>query len=87
MRNTITDTITPFNKLNGATANMTNVVTLSMAGLIAVPIPTSASIGVPKAVAYTGRSTNALMKHPATVMTTTPVIIPMSAFFRVLFLL
>ena len=73
-------------RLNGATANITNVNRFVIFEFTAVPILTSASIGIPNATAYVGRRTKALMIHPITVIVTVPTTMPISAFFRVLFL-
>ena len=82
----MTDTSTPFRRLNGATANITNVTRSVIFAFTAVPILTSASIGIPKAAAYVGRSTKALIRHPRTVIVTVPTAIPIRALFLVLFL-
>ena len=44
------DTSTPFSKLNGATAKITNVERLVIEWFTAVPIATNASIGISNAL-------------------------------------
>ena len=77
------DTSTPFSKLNGATAKITNVERLVIEWFTAVPIATNASIGISNAFAYTGSSTYAFKIHPITVINTVPTAIPASALFLV----
>lgn len=49
-QNTIRDTKTPFNRLNGATANTTKVSRPLIWAFTAVPMPIKASIGSSKAL-------------------------------------
>ena len=54
MHSTMMDASTPFKRLNGTTANMTNVNKLSILAFTLVPISISPSIGILNAAAYVG---------------------------------
>ena len=81
------DTSTPFKRLNGTTANITNVNKLSICPFTLVPISIKLSIGMWNAVAYVGNKTYALTKHPRMVINRVPTTNPIIAPFFVLFLL
>ena len=77
------DTLPPFKRFMGATAKMTRVVTLVMEPLMAVPIPTMVSRGIPYSLEKAGSRYTALNMVPNTVMQNVPAALEIIAFFFV----
>ena len=82
-RNVIALSAIPFTRLKGATAKRQNVVTLEIAGFIAAPIPTNASIPLPNIIAYAGRRKKAFNNEPTIAIQRVPARQLISAAFLV----
>ena len=67
------------NKLNGTRIIIAKVRRLVTPLCTAAPISINACTGIPNALPYAGRSTNAFTKHASTVVRITPAAIPATA--------